>query len=704
MTVSDIEKDFCLLFFSDETEQFRSPAEPEPGQVVTIRLRAPAAAGLSVRLVLDGTSEIPMHPAGETGADSPTRMYEAQFVCPDDSLYYCFRIEHMGRTYLYRKNGLKPAEPEEPAGPPFVFRLTPGFHTPEWSRGAVQYQIFPDRFRNGDPGNDVQDGEYSYNQKHVRKIQDWYAPPQEDDYRCFYGGDIAGILEKLDYLQGLGVEAIYLNPIFLSPSSHKYDTQDYDHIDPHLGVIEEDVDSPMQDWEYHNGFAQKYITRVLSKANTEKSDELFAGLCGELHRRGMKIILDGVFNHCGSFHRWMDREGIYRNKPGYAPGAYQDEASPYRDYFNFTEDSSGTDGPEGAAPGYEMWWGVETLPKLCYGQSRALWEEIFAIAEKWLRPPYRVDGWRLDVAADLGHTPEENHAFWKEFRYRVKAANPDAVIIAEHYGDASAWLCGDEWDSVMNYDAFMEPVTWFLTGMDKHSDTRRDDLYQDGEMFFRTMEETMDRFQWGSLQCAMNELSNHDHSRFLTRTNRTPGRLQSAGAEAASAGTEKAVLREAVVIQMTWPGAPTIYYGDEAGLAGWTDPDNRRGYPWGREDLELIEFHRALISLRREYPVLRSGSLLPLLGGPGRIAYARFDSGECLITACNNSAEDCSLSLDLRRTGLEDGTGFVRVFITDGNGFRREVTGAGSLEDGRLTVDLPPKSAVILAAVGRGMR
>ena len=572
------------------------------------------------------------------------------------------------------------------ADPRFDFRFAPGFHTPEWAIGAVQYQIFTDRFRNGDPSNDVLDGEYSYNNRHIRSRDDWYAPPEVDDYRCFYGGDIAGIMEKLDYLQELGIEAIYLNPIFTAPSSHKYDTQDYEHIDPHFGVIVEDEDYTMQDWEMHNGFARRYIRRVLSEKNAKKSDALFADLCRELHKRGMKIILDGVFNHCGSFHRWMDAEGIYINKKGYVPGAFQSKDSPYRDFFRFTDEE----------PGYEAWWGVETLPKLYYEKSQLLCESILAAAEKWLRPPYSIDGWRLDVAADLGHSPEYNHRFWRRFRERVKAVNPEALIIAEHYGDASEWLRGGEWDSVMNYDGFMDPLSYFLTGMEKHSDGVRADLYQDGPSFFESMRMNTAGFQWNSLQCAMNELSNHDHSRFLTRTNHIVGRLNTLGPEAAAKGVDKAVLREAAAIQMTWPGAPTIYYGDEAGLVGWTEPDSRRCYPWGREDTELIDMHRGLIALRKKYPVLRSGSLLPLGAGNSWISYARFDEQACIAVVCNNSLEKQPLTIDVSGAEAVDGDRFVRIFSTDKDGYSFHAGGHLTVNEGLIKVSAAPQSVLIL--------
>ena len=183
----------------------------------------------------------------------------------------------------------------------------------------------------------------------------------------------------------------------------------------------------------------------------------------------MKIILDGVFNHCGSFNKWMDRERIYEDQEGYEPGAFVSPDSPFRSYFRFFRENA-EDWPYNVH--YDGWWGHDTLPKLNYEESVKLENYILYIGRKWVSPPYNVDGWRLDVAADLGRSNDYNHEFWKKFRIAVKDANPNAIILAEHYGDPGSWLQGDEWDTVMNYDAFMEPFTWFLTGMEKHSDEK----------------------------------------------------------------------------------------------------------------------------------------------------------------------------------------------------------------------------------------
>ena len=317
------------------------------------------------------------------------------------------------------------------------------------------------------------------------------------------------------------------------------------------------------------------------------------------------------------------------------------------------------------------------------------------IARKWVSPPYNVDGWRLDVAADLGHSSDYNHQFWKEFRKAVKEANPNALILAEHYGDPRQWLQGDEWDTIMNYDAFMEPLTWFLTGMEKHSDEYIDQLYGNGDQFFRSMFKNMSHMQNQSVLTSMNELSNHDHSRFMTRTNRKVGRIGTVGAEAASEGIRPSVFREAVLVQMTWPGAPTVYYGVEAGVCGWTDPDNRRTYPWGREDKELIRFHKDMIRLHKENKALRRGSLKQLLAGNHVIAYGRFFGENRCVVAVNNSDSFQELSIPVWEIGITDEEKVTQVMMTTLEGYTIEETEI-LVENGILKIGLGETSGVLL--------
>ena len=613
--------------FCDGTSDYVIPAEPGIHEKVRLRFRTARDDAQEVCLISGGEAlQMQKISSGEV-----FDYYETEVQLTDTMFVYYFRIKSESEELCYHRCGVSEHPVEY-----YNFRIMPGFSTPAWAKGAVMYQIFVDRFCNGDPSNDVEDGEYVYIGEPVCKVKDWNEFPAAMDIRRFHGGDLQGVLDKLDYLEELGVEVIYFNPLFVSPSNHKYDIQDYDYIDPHYGVIIEDGGEVLPEGEKDNTRATKYQKRTGDIRNLEASNRLFAKLVEEMHTRGMRVILDGVFNHCGSFNKWMDRERIYEPQPEYEKGAYVSAQSPYRDFFHFFDER------EEAWPynkNYDGWWGHDTLPKLNYEDSPTLEEYILNIGKKWVSPLYNADGWRLDVAADLGYSNEYNHIFWENFRKAVKSANPQALILAEHYGDPGEWLQGDEWDSVMNYDAFMEPLTWFLTGMEKHSDERRTDLWGNADNFVNTMNHFMASMLTPSLQVAMNELSNHDHSRFLTRTNHIVGRVAQLGSKAAEEGINLAVMREAVAVQMTWVGAPTVYYGDEAGVCGFTDPDSRRTYPWGQENRELVEFHKEMIRIHKREKPLRTGSLKMLSWSSNVLAYARFQEGEQIIVVLNNSKE-----------------------------------------------------------------
>ncbi len=626
--------------FSDETSGFRIPAEPAKNSEVKIQMRTAANNVDHVYLCMDD-KEIPMKVILSTELFD---YYETVLQLTDKQIHYYFKVITGYEVCYYDKTG-----PCDNRLGWYDFVITPGFETPDWAKGAVMYQIYTDRFYNGDKTNDVETNEYQYIGDKSVKVTDWGKYPASMGVREFYGGDIQGVWDKLDYLQKLGVEVIYFNPIFVSPSNHKYDIQDYDYVDPHIGKIVKDEGELLRDDQYLNREATRYITRVTDKENLEASNKFFAEFVDEVHKRGMKVILDGVFNHCGSFNKWLDREQIYENQEGYEKGAYVSADSPYRSFFQFFEDSW----PYNYH--YNGWWGHDTLPKLNYEDSPELYDYVMGIARKWVSAPYNVDGWRLDVAADLGRSGEFNHKFWKDFRKNVKEANPEAIILAEHYGDPGAWLQGEEWDTVMNYDAFMEPLSWFLTGMEKHSDEKRDDLRGDSYSFFASMRHHMSRFHGQSLLVAMNELSNHDHSRFLTRTNGNVGRVDSRGSESANQYVNKGIMKEAVIVQMTWPGAPTIYYGDEAGVCGWTDPDNRRTYPWGKEDIELVEFHRDVIRIHKENEALRKGSYKGLTGEYNVITFGRFLGNNIIAVAVNNNDYEKEINIPVVQLGVPDG-------------------------------------------------
>ncbi len=669
--------------YADPTENFVSPPDPEPYTQVTFRFRT-AADNVDRVYLVSGEKRIPMKPAGIVGE---FEYHEAQMEIGGEILSYYFEIVSGRVRVFYDQRGVKKDDSSL-----VKFTVVPGIHTPDWSKGAVIYQIYTDRFYNGDPSNDVLNREYYYLGGYSEHVEEWNSPVSTMDVRRFYGGDLAGVLKKLPYLQELGVEVIYFNPLFVSPSNHKYDIQDYDHIDPHLGVIIDDGGDLLNSGSTENKDATRYIRRVTSKKNLEASNELFAHLVEECHKVGIKVIIDGVFNHCGSFNKWLDREEIYEGQKDYDSGAYVSEYSPYVDFFDFSDETAWPENPT-----YDGWWGHETLPKLNYENSSRLCDYILRIAAKWVSPPYNADGWRLDVAADLGHSPAFNHQFWKFFRQAVKKANPEAVILAEHYGDPSQWLGHGEWDSIMNYDAFMEPVTWFLTGMQKHSDEYREDLLNNPDAFWSSMIFCSARIPISSLFSAMNELSNHDHSRFLTRTNHLAGRLGAYGPEDAEKGVNKAVMREAVVIQMTWIGCPTIYYGDEVGMCGFTDPDNRRPFPWDDQDVELFDFHRACIRIHKENPELRTGSLMRLAGKTGVIAYARFNRHNVSVIAVNNNDHREEIDLDVWRTGIPAESVLKRVMLSTDQSFTTEPYNI-PVHGGKLHLSLPPTSAIIAKA------
>ena len=668
--------------FADYTSDYVDPPEPNPYSTVTLRFRTYKSNVDHVFLICNGQKYLCEKYESEGTFD----YYRYTYQLDNDPIRYYFEIVGGSQICRYDTRGAVGRAEEA-----YYFTVKPGFKTPDWAKGAVMYQIYVDRFCNGDPSNDVLSHEYNYIGDHTVRVDNWSKYPATMGVREFYGGDLQGVIDKLDYLADLGIDVIYFNPLFVSPSNHKYDIQDYDNIDPHIGRIVKDEGRLLENGEYDNKQATRYIDRVTSRENLDASNELFARLVSECHRRNIRVILDGVFNHCGSFNKWLDRERIYEDADGYEKGAYISKDSPYRDYFRFNDESAW---PYNHT--YDGWWGHDTLPKLNYEGSRHLYDYILYIGRKWVSPPYNADGWRLDVAADLGHSPEFNHNFWKEFRHTVKQANPNAIILAEHYGDPSPWLQGDEWDSVMNYDAFMEPVTWFLTGMQKHSDDFRWDMLGNADAFFDMMKYNGAKLYGPSQAVAMNELSNHDHSRFLTRTNRVVGRVSDKGPEAAEHGINKAVMREAVLLQMTWTGAPTIYYGDEAGVCGFTDPDNRRTYPWGNEDEELIDFHRQMIKIRKSNSSLRRGSIRRIHKDYNIIAYGRFTRRErCIIVINNNDHEkdvEMKISYEL---GAPRNFKMVSLMYTYEGGFTTEPT-EYVIENARLKLHMKKNSAILL--------
>ncbi|MDX1616532.1 MAG: glycoside hydrolase family 13 protein [Candidatus Promineifilaceae bacterium] len=446
--------------------------------------------------------------------------------------------------------------------------------TPAWVQDAIFYQIFPDRFAKSErltkPAN----------------LQAWDDPPTQQGY---HGGDLLGIVEKLDYLEELGVNALYLNPIFRSASNHRYHTHDYYQVDPLLG-----------------------------------GNAALAELVEALHQRGMRLVLDGVFNHASrGFFQFND---ILENGPH----------SAWLDWFVIQDwPLSPYDGDRPA--NYISWWGNRALPKFNTDNEQVR-EFIYDVATYWLRE-YDIDGWRLDVPAEID-TP----GFWETFRQHVKEAKADAYLVGEIWNQAPDWLSGARFDGLMNYP-FAAAVTAFVAG-DRVSPTlvkgRSYDPYPpaDAEAFAQRIDELLEGYAWPVTLSQLNLLDSHD----------TPRLLSLARGDAAG-------LSLATLLQMTFPGAPCIYYGDEIALRGTTaydephdDADARWPFPWherSRWNEELLKDVRQLVAMRHQEPVLRSGAFSPLRAKDHCYAFARHESNTALITIVNAGEEAHSDTLSL---------------------------------------------------------
>lgn len=506
----------------------------------------------------------------------------------------------------------------------------PNFKTPDWLKNAVVYQIFPDRFYNGDPTNDPQSTEKVYGDD-VLFHTDWYELPENPPKgRDFFGGDLQGVTTKLNVLDDLGITAIYFNPIFEAPSNHKYDTVDHYKIDPHFGNL-----------------------------------TVFQNLVNDAHTQGIRIILDGVFNHTSVAHPFFQDVVANGTSSPYWPW-YNVHTIPIRwfddidrDHFwDANEPQVNWDSPLQGILGsldYESWWGFATLP---------VWTEISAVrnyvyggmssvARYWLNQG--ADGWRLDVADEV------SHSFWQAFRQAVKQTKPDAAVIGEVWGDASEFLVGTEMDSVMNY-RLKFALTDFIA--------KRTISVADFHNRLLAIQEDYPSEAWYAL---LNLLDSHDTARFLY-----------------DAGGDKEKLRLAFLFIMTYPGAPTIYYGDEVGVTGANDPDSRRTYPWGQEDLNLRTDVQRLIRIRTLYPALRTGSIehgTVLDNAKGLYGYKRWDGTHKFFVGLNNS--DSAQTMVFPTNGyVTNGTRFTDLW----NGGQYAAT------SGNLSVPVPATRGTILVA------
>jgi alpha-glucosidase len=470
------------------------------------------------------------------------------------------------------------------------FKLLRNYHAPHWLARSVFYQIFPDRFYDGDPGNNVTDGAYLYRGRSV-VARAWGTPPNRATGSTeFYGGDLQGITAKLDYLTELGVNAIYLNPIFLAPSNHKYDVADYEQIDPHLG-----------------------------------GDSALVALRDALDERDMRLILDIVPNHCGATHPWFT-------------AAQADPNAPTADFFTFHRHPDQ----------YESWLGVSSLPKLNYRSPRlrdTMYAGNAAIMRHWLRPPYRIDGWRIDVANMLARQGEVQlgHKIGREVRRALKAEAPESYLLGENFFDGTPHLQGDELDATMNYRGFSFPLLQWLIGYDLAAlfgQPWADTSHLPTEALAAQWRTFAAAIPWQIAQQQLNLLGSHDTPRILTVLEERVD-----------------LVKIAVALLFCYPGVPCIYYGDEVGLTGGRDPECRACMPWQPDawNHDLRTFYQMIIGLRRTTPALIEGGYQLLHAAGETLAFMReAPTDRLIVVACRSATEHNTLSV--RQAGLADGT------------------------------------------------
>lgn len=600
------------LIYNARDEAYKKPyGAVKTGETVCFCLYPERYHGVyeaSVFIAEDGNERAQRHiPLRWCGMDGSRDRYEIAYRIPRPGLYwYYFRISTAhGVFYVSRGYGSK----GELGGELFArFQLTAydgAYAVPRWFGEGITYNIFPDRFR-----RTMIPSESGYRaERHVHK--NWSDVP---DYRPdkrgeilnndFFGGSFAGIMEKLDYLESLRVSTLYLNPIFEAFSNHRYDTGDYKKIDPMLGTEDD-----------------------------------FVKLCEEAGARGIRVVLDGVFNHTGYDSRYFNGRGHYDGL-----GAHQSKDSPYSDWYDFQR------WPDK----YSSWWGIYTLPQVRENSQSYIdyiIEDEDSVIRKWLR--LGASGWRLDVADEL---PDW---FIQKLNAAAKQERPDGLVLGEVWEDASnkiayderrRYFQGGELDSVMNYP-LRDAILGFLAG-------------DSAEHFAEHIETLRENYPRDIFYNLMNIIGTHDTARILSmlggepdiwekdRDYRAVHQLPPGVLEGA-----RRRLRIAAILQFTMPGSPCIYYGDEAGLQGYEDPFNRRTYPWGHEDPEILSFYRMLCQARDESDALRHGELHFLKTDKGVLVYARCVGGECVAVTVNRESDartvhlPCLAAQDLLRGG-----------------------------------------------------
>lgn len=566
------------------------------GSTLTLRLRADVDAPIErvfLRTTPNGGQYMQeMRPAQ---VERVARWWEIELKLQMPSTSYRFFLQASEGGYWFSARGITRHAPIDSSD----FKILVDYQHPAWVQSSVFYQIFPDRFYDGDPSNNVRNNEYDCHGKPTI-ARTWGEPPRphSESGACeFFGGDLQGIMQKLDYLQDLGVTALYLTPIFTALTNHKYDVVNYKQVDPHFG-----------------------------------GDAALVALREALDARGMRLMLDIVPNHSGSTNPWF-------------LDAQADGSAETAEFYTFYQHPTS----------YETFMGVRSLPKLNY-QSVRLRDYMYAapnsIMRYWLQPPFRIDGWRIDVANMLGRQNEIQlgHKVGRGMRRAVKAEKPGAYLMGEHFYDASAHLQGDELDAVMNYQGFMFPVLQWLIDFDIQAVWRRtwpDKQALPTEAMAAQWQAFRASIPWQVVIQQFNLLDSHDTPRALTHL-----------------GEDMERMRLAVALLFTYPGVPCIYYGDEIGMVGADDPDNRRCMIWDQSawNADLRTYYQQLIRLRRSSPALSYGGFQLLYAEGHTLAFLREAPEERLLIVARRAADEVD-ALPVRAANLPDGTS-LRELLT----------------------------------------
>lgn len=572
---------------------FRSPAGAVPTHSsILFEIEIPRSYGLrEVCLVWihDENNEYEYLKMKWQGISAGRDIYELAVNVHDQGLYwYYFQLKSIADVYCVGRNRieLSSSDVEPPSWQLTVYDHQ--FTTPQWIKGGVFYHIFVDRFASG---------MLSFLKENALLRNDWggiptFSPNENGEVlnNDFFGGNLRGIIAKLDYIRSLGVSCIYLSPIFEAASNHKYDTGDFTKIDPMFGTLAD-----------------------------------FQELCIEGEKRGIRILLDGVFNHTGSDSVYFNRLNTYD-----VIGAYQSKESEYYPWYKFTQF------PEV----YECWWGIETLPAV--NEDEPSFVEFITgekgIARTWLKEG--AAGWRLDVVDELPNL------FVERLRKTVKETNPDALLIGEVWEDASYkiaygkrkhYFLGQQLDSVMNYP-FMNAIISFIR-------------YGDAENIHDIITSILQNYPPCVVHCLMNVLGTHDTRRILTVLGGKELHKATKEEKAQAFMTAKerneaiSLLKLASLLQMTLPGVPSIYYGDEAGMEGYEDPFNRRCYPWGKEELKLVDWYKKLGEIRSNWNVFKEGEYKTIYAKEEIFIFQRMNGAEKVVIGVNRSKKPFSIEI-----------------------------------------------------------